>query len=118
MTHSTMESEFVALASACKEAEWLRDLLLDLQIWPKPSPSITLHCDSEATMSRALNKVYNGKSRHISIRHEYVREMLKNDVVSIVYVRTHENLADPLTKPLARELVVSITSEMELKPLN
>lgn len=117
ITHSTMESEFVALASACKEAEWLRDLLLDIDFWPRPMPSITMYCDSEATMSRALNKVYNGKSRHISLRHAFVREMLNNDVVSIVFVRTHKNLADPFTKPLARDLVSLTTSGMGLKPL-
>ncbi|XP_073275465.1 secreted RxLR effector protein 161-like [Primulina huaijiensis] len=32
ITHSTMESEFIALAAACKEAEWLRNLLLDIEL--------------------------------------------------------------------------------------
>ncbi|GJY95473.1 zinc finger, CCHC-type containing protein [Tanacetum coccineum] len=33
---STMESEFVALAAASKEAEWLRNLIHEIPIWPKP----------------------------------------------------------------------------------
>ena len=73
ITHSTMESEFVALAAAGKEAEWLRNLLLDIELWPQPMSAISLHCDSEATMSRTFSKIYNGKSRHIALRHEYVR---------------------------------------------
>lgn len=59
-----MESEFIALAVAGKEAEWLRNLLLDIELWPYPMPAVSLHCDSQATMSRAFNKIYNGESRH------------------------------------------------------
>ena len=72
ITHSTMESEFIALAAAGKEAEWLRDLLMDIEFWPKPMPAVSLNCDSEAIMSRAYSEIYNGKSRHIRLRHSYV----------------------------------------------
>ena len=70
-----MEAEFIALADAGKETEWLRNLLLDIKLWPQPMPPISLHCDSEATMSRACSKIYNDKSRHISLRHEFVRQL-------------------------------------------
>ncbi|GJS38509.1 zinc finger, CCHC-type containing protein, partial [Tanacetum coccineum] len=36
ITDSTMESEFVALATAGKEAEWLRNFIHEIPIWPKP----------------------------------------------------------------------------------
>ncbi|GKG26916.1 zinc finger, CCHC-type containing protein, partial [Tanacetum coccineum] len=36
ITGSTMASEFVALAVAGKEAEWLRNLIHEIPIWPKP----------------------------------------------------------------------------------
>ena len=42
IAHSTMESEFIALAAAGKEAEWLRNLLLEIELWPQPMPSISL----------------------------------------------------------------------------
>ncbi|KAH9794216.1 Receptor-like serine/threonine-protein kinase [Citrus sinensis] len=118
ITHSTMESEFIALAAAGKEAEWLRNLLFDIMLWPQPMPSISLYCDSEATLSRAYNKVYNGKSRHISLRHEYVKQLIADGVINIVYVRTNKNLADPLTKGLSRDLVNDTSFGMELKPLH
>ena len=116
ISHSTMESEFIALAAAGKEAEWLRNLLLDIKLWPQPMSSISLYCDSEATLSRAYNKVYNGKSRHISLRHEYVKQLITDGVISIVYVRSNKNLADPLTKGLAKDLVKDTSSGMGLKP--
>ncbi|KAH9767601.1 hypothetical protein KPL71_011332 [Citrus sinensis] len=118
ITHSTMESEFIALVAAGKEAEWLRNLLFDIMMWPQPMPSISLYCDSEATLSRAYNKVYNGKSKHISLRHEYVKQLIADDVINIVYVMTNKNLADPLTKGLTRDLVKDTSFGMRLKPLN
>ena len=69
-----MASEFIALASASKEAEWLRDLIYEIPIWPKPVAPISIHYDSEITLSRAYSHVYNGKSRHIGLRHSYVRD--------------------------------------------
>ena len=77
---------------------------------------ISLYCDSEATLSRAYNQIYNGNSRHISLRHEYVRQLISDDVISIVYVRTNKNLAYPLTKGLRRDLVKGTSSGMGLKP--
>ena len=64
-----MASEFIALASASKEAEWLRDLMYKIPIWPNPVGPISIHYDSEATLSRAYSHVHNGKSRHIELRH-------------------------------------------------
>ena len=116
ITHSTMESEFVALAAASKEAEWLRNLLLDIELWPQPMPAISLHCDSQATMFKALNKIYNGKSRHISLRHEFVRQLISEGIITIVYVRSCKNLADPFTKALSRDLIRSTSAGMGLKP--
>uniref|UniRef100_A0A2N9FSN7 Retrovirus-related Pol polyprotein from transposon TNT 1-94-like beta-barrel domain-containing protein n=1 Tax=Fagus sylvatica TaxID=28930 RepID=A0A2N9FSN7_FAGSY len=69
---STMESEFVALEMAGTEAEWLRTLLADIPLWTKPATSISLHCDSQAAIGRAKNKLYNGKQRHMRLRHNIV----------------------------------------------
>ena len=40
---STMESEFIALDKAGEEAEWLRNFLVDIPIWPKPIGPICIH---------------------------------------------------------------------------
>ncbi|KAH9720235.1 hypothetical protein KPL70_006028 [Citrus sinensis] len=113
---STMAAEFVALASCCKEAEWLRNLLIEIPIWPKPMPPVSIHCDSEATLSRAYSQIYNGKSRHIGLRHSYVRQLLTDGVITIDFVKSCQNLADPLTKGLARDIVFKTSKGMGLKP--
>lgn len=78
-------------------------------------PTISLRYDSEATMSRAYSKVYNGKSRHISLRHEYVKQLIIDGIITIMYVRSSKNLVDPFTKGLSRDLVKSTFSGMGLK---
>ncbi|GKB04884.1 retrovirus-related pol polyprotein from transposon TNT 1-94 [Tanacetum coccineum] len=104
ITHSTMEAKFLALAAAGKEAEWLRNMFLDIGLWPQLMPAISLHCDSQSTLSRAYNKVYNGKSRHISLRHAYIKELISNGIITIEYIRSCKNLADPFTKGLPKDI--------------
>nr|GEX72152.1 zinc finger, CCHC-type [Tanacetum cinerariifolium] len=58
ITGSTIESEFVELAAG-KEAEWLRNLIHEILIWPKPIASVSIHCDSAATLTKAYSKIYN-----------------------------------------------------------
>ena len=117
ITHSTMESEFVALASAGQEAEWLRDLLIEIPLACKNSNKVSIHCNSQATLARAYSEVYNGKSRHISLRHEYVSKLIKDGIISLMFVRSSYNLADPFTKPLTRDLVKTTSRGMWLKLL-
>ncbi|GKA74621.1 zinc finger, CCHC-type containing protein [Tanacetum coccineum] len=105
ITGSTMESEFVALAAAGKEAEWLRNLIHEIPIWLKPITPISIRCDSAPTMAKAYSQIYNGKSRHLGVRHSMIRELIMNGVISIEFVRSQHNLADHLTKGLARDLV-------------
>nr|GEU73013.1 zinc finger, CCHC-type [Tanacetum cinerariifolium] len=105
ITISTMESKFVALAAAGKEAEWLRNLIHEILIWPKPIAPISIRCDSDPTMARAYSQIYNGKSRHLGVRHSMVKELIRNGMISIEFVRTQHNLADHLTKGLAKDLV-------------
>ncbi|GJS62236.1 zinc finger, CCHC-type containing protein [Tanacetum coccineum] len=68
ITGSTMESEFVALAVAGKEAEWLRNLIHEIPIWLKLIAPISIRCDSAPIMARAYSQIYNGKSIHLEAK--------------------------------------------------
>ncbi|GKC59359.1 hypothetical protein Tco_1086957 [Tanacetum coccineum] len=87
ITSSTMKYEFVALAAAGKEAKWLKNLLLEIPLWVKPIALISIRCDSAATLAKAYSQMYNGKSRHLGVRHSMIRELITNRVVSIEFVR-------------------------------
>ncbi|GKD34153.1 zinc finger, CCHC-type containing protein [Tanacetum coccineum] len=106
ITGSTIESEFVALAGAGKEAEWSKNLLHEIPLWSKPIAPISIRCDSVVTLAKACSQMYNGKSRHLGIRNSMIRKFITNEVVSIEFVRSQQSLANHLTKGLARDLVI------------
>jgi len=64
-----MELKFIALDKAREETEWLQQFLKNIPLWSKPVPSIWIHCDNQAAISRSQNFIYNGKSRHIRRKH-------------------------------------------------
>ncbi|GKA84915.1 zinc finger, CCHC-type containing protein [Tanacetum coccineum] len=115
ITGSTIESEFVALAATGKKAEWLKNLLLEIQLWFKHIASISIRCDSVVTLAKAYSQMYNRKSRHLGVRHSMIRELITNGVISIEFVRSRQNLADHLTKGLAKDFVIKSAEGMRLK---
>ena len=70
---STMESELIALEKVCSEAEWLRNLLVDLPISIDVAPCISIHCDYHAAIAKLNSKIYYRKSRHIRLRHNIIK---------------------------------------------
>jgi len=46
-----------------------------------------------------------------------VKQLLKSGIISIDYVRSEQNLADPLTKPLGGNMISETSRGMRLKPL-
>ena len=76
ITTSTMESEFIALESTGKEAEWLRNFLSGIPLGMQPTPSVSMHCNCQAAISIAKNKAFNGKNKHIRLRHEVMKQLL------------------------------------------
>ena len=108
-----MESEFIALELAGKEDRWLRNFQ-GIPLGMQPTPSVSMHCDCQASISIVKNKAFNGKNRHIRLRHEVVKQLLKNGIISIYYVKLEVNLVDPLTKHLGRKLILETLSRMEL----
>ena len=86
-------------------------------MWPKPVTTICIHCDSMAAQARAKSNIYNGKSRHIRCRRNTIKQLLSNGVISIQYVKSKENIADPLTKGLLKEQINYTSTGMGLKPI-
>ena len=102
LARSTIESEFIGLNNAAEEEEWLRNLLEDTPMWEKPVPALRISCDSQSAIARALNTLYNGKSRHIRRRHKIIRHLISSGVISLDYIKSIDNLADPFTKGLSK----------------
>ncbi|OAE32324.1 hypothetical protein AXG93_809s1050 [Marchantia polymorpha subsp. ruderalis] len=100
VTLSSIEAEYMALSKARAETMWLRELLTDLGF---ELESTTIFCDNQSAISQIENHKYHKRSKHIDIRYHFVRDLVTNNLVKLVYVPTEEMIADVMTKPLARE---------------
>nr|GEW71388.1 hypothetical protein [Tanacetum cinerariifolium] len=114
ITHSTMEVEFLALADAGKKAEWLKNMLLDIELWPQPMPSIFLHCDSSQRYEGHIIRCIIESLDTLAL---YIKELISNGIITIEYIRSCKNLVDPFTKGLPNDIVFGATREMGLKPI-
>ncbi|GJR34522.1 zinc finger, CCHC-type containing protein [Tanacetum coccineum] len=68
-------------------------------------------------MAKAYSQIYNGKYKHLGVRYNMVRELIMNGVISMDFFRSQQNLADHLTKGLARDLVHKSAIRMGLNSI-
>jgi hypothetical protein len=96
-----MEAELTALDTATVEAEWLRELLMDLPIVEKPIPAILLNCNNQTMIVKMNSSKDNMKlSRHVKRRLKSVRKLRNSGVIALDYIQMAMNLADQFTKDL------------------
>ena len=114
ITRSTTEVKFIALEKTSSKAKWLRNLLVDIPLWMRPTSSMSMHCDSQVAIAKVKNKIFNGKNKHIHLRHNIVIQFLETRVISLGFVRSELNLIDPLTEPLNKKLVEETSRAMGL----
>jgi fructose-1,6-bisphosphatase/inositol monophosphatase family enzyme len=112
-----MEAELAALDTATVEAEWLRELLMDLPVVEKPVPAISMNCDNQTVITKVNSSKDNLKTtRHVKRRLKSVRKLRNSGVIALDYVHTSKNLADQFTKGLSRNVIDNASVEMGLRP--
>ena len=97
---STAEAEYISLGSAVQEALWLRQLLADLRCDMKMP--IEILEDNQGAIAMAKNPIAHKRTKHIDIRHHFVREAVQAGTISLTYCPTSDMLADIFTKPLPK----------------
>jgi Icc-related predicted phosphoesterase len=112
-----MEAELTALDTAGAEAEWLRELLMDLLVVEKPIPAIFLNCDNQTVITKMNSSMKNMKStRHVKRRLKSVRKLRNSGVISLDYVHTFKNLADQFIKGLSHNVIEDASRKLGLRP--
>ena len=97
---SSTEAEWYAACSASRNALWIHMLLRELDIGP-PGP-VRLYEDNNGVIAFATKSACISTMRHIHLRHRFLRQQVKDNLIELVKVPTSENVADIFTKPLAR----------------
>jgi len=75
---------------------------------------VAIHADCMTTFGRAYSQVYNGKSRHIALRHSLMQGLIINGVITFEYVNTKFNVADSFTKAMSRDSIEQASVEISL----
>jgi hypothetical protein len=101
VAQSSAEAEYVSAALATSQAIWLRRILED--IGEKQEDAVHLHCDNKSAITMAKNPVYYSRTRHIAIKHHFIREAIEESEVELKFCWTEEQVADIFTKALPKE---------------
>ncbi|KAJ9566729.1 hypothetical protein OSB04_002695 [Centaurea solstitialis] len=115
---STTEAEYIAASDAAKEAVWLRSFITDLRVVASISRPIDIYCDNSGAVAQAKEPREHHKSRHVLRKYHLIREIIGRGDVRICKIPTDENVADPLTKPLARAKHEGHTSSIGMQYLD
>nr|KYP53356.1 Retrovirus-related Pol polyprotein from transposon TNT 1-94 [Cajanus cajan] len=94
---STTEAEYVSATEGVKEALWIRGLVKELGL---TQDVLTVFCDSQSAIHLTKNSRYHDKTKHIDVKHHFIRDIVTIGEVLLQKVHTSENPADMLTKPL------------------
>ncbi|GKC44065.1 hypothetical protein Tco_1061787 [Tanacetum coccineum] len=89
------EAEYVAAASCCGQVLWMQNQLFDYGF---NFMNTDIHIDNESTICIMKNPVFHSKTKHIQIRHHFIRDCYDQRLINVVKVHTDDNVADLLTK--------------------
>ncbi|KAK0594705.1 hypothetical protein LWI29_036665 [Acer saccharum] len=94
---STAEAEYIAAGSGCTQLLWMKQMLVDYGF---NQGTLTLFCDNMSAINISKNPVQHSRTKHIDIRHHFIRELVENKCIVLEHVGTNDQLADLFTKPL------------------
>ncbi|GJW47725.1 putative ribonuclease H-like domain-containing protein [Tanacetum coccineum] len=92
---STTEAEYVAAASCCGQVLWIQNQLLD---YGYNFMNTVINIDNNSTICIIENHVQHSKTKHIEIRHHFIRDCNAKKLIQMVKIHTDYNVADLLTK--------------------
>jgi hypothetical protein len=111
---STAEAEYYAAGQAGREILFLRNLLEHLG-YPQQDPTV-LKCDSQSAQAILHGEGVTNRTKHIDIRHHWLREQLTNNIIKVEYVASAANKADIMTKALGTERHHQLLNQLSLAP--
>ncbi|KAD6453846.1 hypothetical protein E3N88_08552 [Mikania micrantha] len=101
---SSSEAEYIAATSAACQGIWLRRVLDDLGLVQiKPT---TLLCDNMSAINLSKNPIMHSRSKHIELKHHFIRDLVKQGLIQLEFCGTNEQLADLMTKAVTKEKFV------------
>ncbi|GKB32361.1 hypothetical protein Tco_0871762 [Tanacetum coccineum] len=87
--------EYVAAANCCGQVLWIQNQMLDYGF---NFMNATIYIDNESTICIVKNPLFHSKTKHIAIRHHFIRDAYEKKLIQVLKIHTDDNVADLLTK--------------------
>jgi hypothetical protein len=111
ITLSTAKAEYIAAGSYCAQILWMKATLKDFGINFKNVP---LLCDNESAVKLTNNSVQHQRTKHVDVRHHFIRDHQQKGDIAIENVGTEDQLADLFTKPLDEKRFHKLKNELNI----
>ncbi|GKD99966.1 putative ribonuclease H-like domain-containing protein [Tanacetum coccineum] len=95
VANSTTEAEYVTVANCCGQVLWIQNQMIDYGF---NFMNTKIHIDNESTICIVKNPVYHSRTKHIEIRHHFLRDCYEKRLIDVIKIHTDANVVDLLTK--------------------
>jgi hypothetical protein len=112
---STTEAEYMAGVEVVKEIKWIKQLLLDLGQEETSTKISSIFCDNQGAIALTKNPGHHARTKHIDVKHHFIRQEQENRVVNFKYTPTNKQAADMMTKNLVSPKLISCCQIIQLR---
>ncbi|KAG7553143.1 Integrase catalytic core [Arabidopsis thaliana x Arabidopsis arenosa] len=84
---SSTQAEYIAMGSCCTQLPWMKQILAD---YGMTSEILLINCDNTGAIDITKNPVHHTRTKHIGIRHHFIRELVEGKLVEILYIDTEK----------------------------
>ena len=74
--------------------------------------NIPIKCDNTSVISLSKNPIQHSRSKHIDIKHHFIRDHVSNGDITLEFIDTNNQLADIFTMLLNKEMMNFIKREL------
>lgn len=112
VAQSSTEAEYVALGDAINEAEWIKQLLIELGFtFDNP---IKIYEDNQSCIKVAQEPREHKRMKHVAVKYDFIRDSIKSESIQLEYIPTGEQAADIMTKGLGKTQYLHLRSKLNL----
>src|SRR3954464_11072407 len=95
--------------SSCSQLVWMKQMLSEYNV---TQDVMTLYCDNLSAINISKNPIQHSRTKHIDIRHHYIRDLVENKTIVLEHVATNLQLADIFTKALDANQFENLRSKL------
>ena len=105
----------MAAGNYCAQIMWMKHTLIDFDLNFK---SVSIFCNNTSAINLTKNLIQHSRTKHIDIKHHFIRELVQNKEIHMNYVNTKDQLVDIFTKALPREQFQNLRNKLNICDFN